>query len=142
MGITIYTSPSSSLPLLIPSSCNPNRLLSSTTSGDGQNAITGLYQCRGDLTNSECYKCVSKIPDILGKLSGLVPTTRVQLNGCYLWCEVLRFRQVSGTQMLFKVCGRFRPKEVGSMREGRRRLGWSDDGGDDDGGDNGGRELG
>ncbi|KAF7818473.1 plasmodesmata-located protein 3-like [Senna tora] len=163
MGVTIYTSPSSSsssLPLLIlfavlsiflcpvspadntnmvykgcaeqklqdPSgiysqnlkslmgslvSQSEQKAFSSTTSGDGQNAITGLYQCRGDLTNSECYKCVSKIPDMLGKLCGLVAAARVQLNGCYLRYEVVGFRQVSGTQMLFKVCGSIQAKGSG-----------------------------
>lgn len=77
----------------------------STTSGGGQNAIMGLYQCRGDLTNSECYKCVSKIPDMLDKLCGQVVAVRVQLNGCYLRYEIVGFKQVSGTQLLYKICG-------------------------------------
>lgn len=79
----------------------------STTSGDGggQNGIKGLYQCRGDLSNSECYKCVSKIPDMIGKLCGLVAAARVQLNGCYLRYEIVGFKEVSGTQLLYKVCG-------------------------------------
>ncbi|KAJ1416654.1 Gnk2-homologous domain [Sesbania bispinosa] len=77
-----------------------------TTAGDGQNAITGAYQCRGDLTNSDCYTCVSKIPGMLGKLcGGDVAAARVQLSGCYLRYEVVGFKQVPQTQLLYKVCG-------------------------------------
>ncbi|KAJ0111033.1 hypothetical protein Patl1_01704 [Pistacia atlantica] len=41
-----------------------------TTSGDGQNAIMGLYQCRGDLAVTQCNTCVSKISDMVDKLCG------------------------------------------------------------------------
>ncbi|KAK4281334.1 hypothetical protein QN277_012842 [Acacia crassicarpa] len=81
------------------------KVFASTTSGDGQNAIRGLYQCRGDLSNSDCYKCVSKIPDMLDKLCGQVVAARIQLSGCYLRYEIVGFKQVSGTQLLYKVCG-------------------------------------
>ncbi|WCJ38204.1 plasmodesmata-located protein 1 [Euphorbia peplus] len=76
-----------------------------TSSGDGQTAISGLFQCRGDLTNSQCYTCVSKIPNLVNKLCGEVVAVRVQLSGCYLSYEVAGFKQVSGTELLFKVCG-------------------------------------
>lgn len=84
-----------------------------TTSGDGQNAIMGLYQCRGDLTNTSCYSCVSKIPDIANKLCGEAIAARVQLNGCYLKYEVVGFKQVSETELLYKVCGSTQVSETG-----------------------------
>ena len=72
-----------------------------------QNALTGAYQCRGDLSNSECYNCVSKIPNMLGRLCGGddVAAARVQLSGCYLRYEVVGFKVVPATQLLYKVCG-------------------------------------
>ncbi|TKY62316.1 Cysteine-rich repeat secretory protein 3 [Spatholobus suberectus] len=70
-----------------------------------QNALSGAYQCRGDLTNSDCYSCVSKIPGMLDRLCGDVVAARVQLSGCYLRYEVAGFKQVPPTQMLYKVCG-------------------------------------
>ncbi|KAL2323397.1 hypothetical protein Fmac_027776 [Flemingia macrophylla] len=76
-----------------------------TTSGEGQNVIMGLYQCRGDLSNTACYNCVSKIPDMLDNLCGKVVAARVQLIGCYLRYEVVGFKQVPQTQLLYKVCG-------------------------------------
>ncbi|KAG9149436.1 hypothetical protein Leryth_003375 [Lithospermum erythrorhizon] len=48
-----------------------------TTSGQGQTAIFGLFQCRA----------------------------RVQLGGCYMRYEVSGFKEVSGTELLYKICG-------------------------------------
>ncbi|KAH7577723.1 hypothetical protein JRO89_XS01G0290300 [Xanthoceras sorbifolium] len=81
------------------------KTFATTTSGDGQNAIMGLYQCRGDLTLPQCYTCVSKIPDMADKLCGKAVAALVQLSGCYLRYEVIGFKQVSETELLYKVCG-------------------------------------
>ncbi|KAJ8899306.1 hypothetical protein K2173_018280 [Erythroxylum novogranatense] len=78
---------------------------STSTSGDSQASITGLYQCRGDLTTAQCYTCVSKIPETVEKLCGKVIAARVQLSGCYLKYEVIGFKQASETDLLYKVCG-------------------------------------
>lgn len=88
------------------------------TSGDGQNAIMGLYQCRGDLSNDLCHACVTKVPDLIDKLCGKVVAARVQLSGCYLKYEVAGFKQVSETELLYKVCGS--TKASGTEFEGRR----------------------
>ncbi|XP_028794550.1 plasmodesmata-located protein 3-like [Neltuma alba] len=92
---------------------------SSTTSGDNQNAIMGLYQCRGDLTNSDCYNCVSKIPDLLDKLCGKVAAARIQLVGCSMRYEIVGFKQIPETQLLYKVCGK---KAKGDGLEQRREA--------------------
>ncbi|KAK4794900.1 hypothetical protein SAY86_012894 [Trapa natans] len=76
-----------------------------TTSGSGQTTITGLFQCRGDLSNSDCYNCVSGLPILSDKLCGRAIAARVQLYGCYLLYEVAGFAQVSGMEMLYKTCG-------------------------------------
>ncbi|KAK7345730.1 hypothetical protein VNO77_16340 [Canavalia gladiata] len=76
-----------------------------TTSGDDRNVMMGLYQCRGDLSNTACYNCVSKIPDMLDRLCGKVVAARIQLIGCFLRYEVVGFKQVPETQLLYKVCG-------------------------------------
>ncbi|RDX71072.1 Cysteine-rich repeat secretory protein 3, partial [Mucuna pruriens] len=94
-----------------PSSLKP--LLASLVAESGQkgfaattqNALTGAYQCRGDLSNSDCYSCVSQIPGMLERLCGDVAAARVQLSGCYLRYEVVGFKQVPATQLLYKVCG-------------------------------------
>ncbi|XP_028793363.1 plasmodesmata-located protein 2 isoform X2 [Neltuma alba] len=76
-----------------------------TTSGSGQNALTGLFQCRGDLTNSDCYNCVSRLPVLADKLCGKTIASRVQLLGCYMLYQVAGFAEISGMQMLYKTCG-------------------------------------
>ncbi|CAO2832183.1 unnamed protein product [Amaranthus hypochondriacus] len=75
-----------------------------TTSGGPQNTISGLYQCRGDLSNADCYNCVSKLPQLSDQLCGKVSASRVQLLGCYMLYEVSGFTQISGLQTLYKVC--------------------------------------
>ncbi|XWS08732.1 hypothetical protein CRYUN_Cryun40dG0026300 [Craigia yunnanensis] len=76
-----------------------------TTTGTGQTTITGLFQCRGDLSNSDCYNCVSQLPTLANKLCGKTIASRIQLYGCYMLYEVAGFAQISGMEMLFKTCG-------------------------------------
>ncbi|KAK8661599.1 hypothetical protein V6N13_091197 [Hibiscus sabdariffa] len=76
-----------------------------TTTGTGQTTITGLFQCRGDLSNSDCYNCASRLPTLADKLCGKTLAARIQLYGCYMLYEVAGFAQISGMEMLFKTCG-------------------------------------
>uniref|UniRef100_A0A7N0URW0 Gnk2-homologous domain-containing protein n=1 Tax=Kalanchoe fedtschenkoi TaxID=63787 RepID=A0A7N0URW0_KALFE len=75
-----------------------------TTSGGGQSTVTGLFQCRGDLSNADCYNCVSKLPVMTDRLCGKVVAARVQLYGCYMLYEVAGFAQISGLEMLYRTC--------------------------------------
>ncbi|KAA3454504.1 cysteine-rich repeat secretory protein 3-like isoform X1 [Gossypium australe] len=60
-----------------------------TTTGTAQTTINGLFQCRGDLSNSDCYNCVSKLPTLSDKLCGSnTIASRIQLVGCYMLYEV------------------------------------------------------
>ncbi|XP_021899446.1 cysteine-rich repeat secretory protein 3-like isoform X2 [Carica papaya] len=76
-----------------------------TTTGTGQTTITGLFQCRGDLSNTDCYNCVSRLPVLSDKLCGKTIAARVQLYGCYILYEIAGFAQISGMEMLYKTCG-------------------------------------
>ncbi|XP_054795021.1 plasmodesmata-located protein 2-like isoform X3 [Prosopis cineraria] len=93
------------------------------TSGSGQTALTGLFQCRGDLTNSDCYSCVSRLPVLADKLCGKTVASRVQLLGCYMLYEAAGFAQISGMQMLYKTCGA--TNVAGSGFEERRDAAFS-----------------
>ncbi|KAF7837421.1 Cysteine-rich repeat secretory protein 3 [Senna tora] len=93
------------------------------TAGNGQTAITGLFQCRGDLSNSDCYNCVSRLPVLSNKLCGKTVAARVQLLGCYMLYEVSGFAQISGMQMLYKTCGA--SNVAGSGFEERRDTAFS-----------------
>ncbi|KAL6532451.1 hypothetical protein OROGR_014421 [Orobanche gracilis] len=76
------------------------------TSGPSPTTITGLFQCRGDLSNADCYNCVGKLPALLVKRCGSVVAARIQLLGCYMMYEGAGFPQVSGLEMLYKSCSR------------------------------------
>ncbi|KAG4908291.1 hypothetical protein JHK84_056819 [Glycine max] len=75
------------------------------TAGSGQSSMTGLFQCRDDLSNSDCYNCVSRLPVLSDKLCGKTTAARIQLLGCYMLYEVVGFTQISGMQILYKTCG-------------------------------------
>lgn len=94
-----------------------------TTTGTGQTTITGLFQCRGDLSNSDCYNCASQLPTLANKLCGKTIAARIQLYGCYMLYEVAGFAQISGMEMLFKTCGA--TNVAGSGFEERRDTAFS-----------------
>ncbi|CAA6666481.1 unnamed protein product [Spirodela intermedia] len=76
------------------------------SAANGQPALFGLFQCRGDISPSDCAACVGRIPTMWVRLCGqAAAAARVQLNGCYGLYEVSGFPQVSGTKMLYKTCG-------------------------------------
>lgn len=77
-----------------------------TSSGSGQASVSGLFQCRGDLSNVECYTCVSRLPILMNKLCGKTVAARIQLLGCYMLYEVSGFAQISGMELLYKTCGK------------------------------------
>ncbi|XP_062102888.1 plasmodesmata-located protein 2-like [Humulus lupulus] len=68
-------------------------------------SFTGIFQCRGDLRNVDCYNCVSKLPSMAETLCGKTVAARFQLYGCYLLYKVYGFTQISSMEMLFKTCG-------------------------------------
>nr|GMD69074.1 cysteine-rich repeat secretory protein 3-like isoform X2 [Ipomoea batatas] len=76
-----------------------------TAAGSGQSSIAGLFQCRGDLSASDCSDCVQKTTDMSKNLCGDSIAGRVQLVGCYIRYEVSGFRQVGPTELLYKLCG-------------------------------------
>ncbi|KAF8394233.1 hypothetical protein HHK36_020440 [Tetracentron sinense] len=75
-----------------------------TTSGQAQTTISGLFQCRGDLSNVDCYTCISKLPEISNRLCGKSVAARVQLLGCSIRYEIVGYQQISGFDLLFKTC--------------------------------------
>lgn len=74
-----------------------------TTSPD--QSLFALFQCRGDLSSSDCSSCVSKAVSMWSILCSDTVAARVQLGGCYVLYEIAGFPQVSSSQMLYKTCG-------------------------------------
>ena len=78
---------------------------SSSASTASSTSVFGLFQCRGDLSASDCAACVSRAVSSWQGVCGASVAARVQLAGCLALYEVSGFPQVSGIQMLFKTCG-------------------------------------
>ncbi|KAK3150438.1 hypothetical protein QOZ80_3AG0233140 [Eleusine coracana subsp. coracana] len=76
-----------------------------TSSSPGSASVFGLFQCRGDLSGSDCASCVSRAASSWSNVCGASVAARVQLAGCLALYEISGFPQVSGVQMLFKTCG-------------------------------------
>ncbi|PKA52103.1 Cysteine-rich repeat secretory protein 3 [Apostasia shenzhenica] len=76
-----------------------------TASSSSGQPIFGLFQCRGDLSSSDCSACIAKAVPMWSSICGATVAARVQLAGCYALYEISGFPQVSGTQMLYKTCG-------------------------------------
>ncbi|XP_010522531.1 PREDICTED: cysteine-rich repeat secretory protein 56 isoform X1 [Tarenaya hassleriana] len=110
-----------------------------TTTGNDQNALVGLFQCRGDLTASQCYDCVSRVPKLVSKLCGADnAAARVQLAGCYLRYEVSGFRQTDPTEMLYRVCGKRHSGDPGFVGKRESAFGMAENGVKTSGGGGGG----
>ncbi|KAI3801099.1 hypothetical protein L1987_29201 [Smallanthus sonchifolius] len=68
-------------------------------------SITGLYQCRGDLSNTDCNTCVKKLLATIQRVCNRdTIAARAQLVGCYMRYEVVGFQQVPAMEMLYKQC--------------------------------------
>ncbi|KAA8534692.1 hypothetical protein F0562_032209 [Nyssa sinensis] len=74
-----------------------------TSVGDETAAIYGFFQCREDLSNGDCYNCVSKVAQMSNSLCGETIPTRVQLSGCYIHYEA-DGSEASGVELLHKTC--------------------------------------
>ncbi|XP_077249499.1 plasmodesmata-located protein 2-like [Tasmannia lanceolata] len=75
-----------------------------TTAGGGRNSISGLFQCRGDISNADCNNCVKMIPQMASTLCGQAIAGRIHLTGCYMVYQTSDFPQGSGTDLLYKIC--------------------------------------
>ncbi|KAI3678776.1 hypothetical protein L6452_38079 [Arctium lappa] len=104
---------------LISQSSTTNFFKTTAAAGNGggdpsTTSITGLYQCRGDLSTTDCNACVKKIPEAVERLcGGNTIAARVQLDSCYLRYEVVGFPSASPTDLLFKRCGSTRASGSG-----------------------------
>ncbi|PSR98106.1 Cysteine-rich repeat secretory protein like, partial [Actinidia chinensis var. chinensis] len=74
-----------------------------TSAGDEQVAISGLFQCRNDLSNYECHNCVTRLPEKSKSFCGTNAPVRVHLSGCYMRYKVEGF-QTSRLELQHKTC--------------------------------------
>ncbi|KAJ0014848.1 hypothetical protein Pint_20361 [Pistacia integerrima] len=69
--------------------------------------VSGLFQCRRDLSNDDCYNCVNSLPEISNTSCNKAAAARIQLHGCYFRYQTneLSIHQTSKFEVLHKVCG-------------------------------------
>ncbi|WRX24688.1 Gnk2-homologous domain - like 10 [Theobroma cacao] len=85
-----------------------------TTTGDDNTGISGLFQCRGDLSNNECYKCITSLPEMCNTLCSEAVSARIQLHGCYVHYEADVFMEESSQyELLHKICGAKKAEALG-----------------------------
>ncbi|XP_057803037.1 plasmodesmata-located protein 2-like [Salvia miltiorrhiza] len=88
-----HTSPNPSHVLLLPNlfqeliTHSSKAAFFKTIVGDEKTAISGLFQCRKDLSSDECRNCVITSSDLSENLCGKILPARIQLRGCYVRYE-------------------------------------------------------
>ncbi|XP_031384895.1 plasmodesmata-located protein 6-like [Punica granatum] len=75
------------------------------TGSTAEDTVSGFYQCRGDLSPSSCFSCVSKAVSQLGTFCVKSTGGAVQLQGCLMKYDNTTFLGVEDKSVLFKRCG-------------------------------------
>ncbi|XP_059436071.1 plasmodesmata-located protein 3-like [Corylus avellana] len=75
--------------------------------GGSEAAVSGLFQCRGDISEEECYRCVNTVAQMSNSLCSQAMAARVQLFGCYTHYEAGGFHETSTskTNLRHNTCG-------------------------------------
>ncbi|QHO03438.1 plasmodesmata-located protein 6 [Arachis hypogaea] len=67
--------------------------------------VYGLYQCRGDLSNDRCSRCVERAVNQLGTLCLDACGGALQLDGCFVKYDNVSFLGVEDKTAVMKKCG-------------------------------------
>ncbi|CAL0300011.1 unnamed protein product [Lupinus luteus] len=76
--------------------------------------ISGLFQCRKDITTQDCFTCVNSLPHMSNTLCSNSISARVQLDGCYIKYEQEKVLETSDEELSdqsdsnllhYKICG-------------------------------------
>ncbi|XP_052195342.1 plasmodesmata-located protein 7-like isoform X2 [Diospyros lotus] len=70
-----------------------------------QDALYGLYQCRGDLSMPDCATCVARAVTHLDSLCHYTCGAAVQLPGCFVKYDNASFLGVQDKTVVLKKCG-------------------------------------
>ncbi|XVF43577.1 hypothetical protein PTKIN_Ptkin02bG0050900 [Pterospermum kingtungense] len=74
-------------------------------SANSQDTVYGLFQCRGDLSNGYCGRCVAKAVSQLGTLCLDSTGGALQLEGCFVKYDNTTFLGVEDKTVVVKRCG-------------------------------------
>lgn len=79
-------------------------------SNDHVGPVLGRFQCRNDLTQSECRNCMKNFPELSKNLCGSNIPVRIQLSGCYVHYQPDGI-ETSRVQLLHKTCSKYKVKK-------------------------------
>ncbi|KAK9277334.1 hypothetical protein L1049_006875 [Liquidambar formosana] len=82
-----------------------NKFTVTGTSSNPHDTVYGLFQCRGDLQNSDCAKCVAHSVSQLGVLCLDSCGGALQLEGCLIKYDNTTFLGVEDKTVVVKKCG-------------------------------------
>ncbi|PPD67987.1 hypothetical protein GOBAR_DD35130 [Gossypium barbadense] len=71
----------------------------------GSSAVYGLFQCRGDLNNRDCNRCVAKAVSQIGTLCFYSTGGVLQLERCLVKYDNVTFLGVEDKTVVVKKCG-------------------------------------
>ncbi|XP_044492587.1 plasmodesmata-located protein 6-like [Mangifera indica] len=74
-------------------------------SSTSQDALYGLFQCRGDLNNADCGRCVANAVSQLGNMCANSCGGALQLDGCFVKYDNTTFLGVEDKTVLVNKCG-------------------------------------
>lgn len=87
------------------SSANFNNFKISLPGSTQSDIVYGLFQCRGDLSNSDCHDCVVHAVSQLGSLCVGTSGGALQLEGCFVKYDNISFLGVADKAVVAKKCG-------------------------------------
>ncbi|CAJ1976271.1 unnamed protein product [Sphenostylis stenocarpa] len=83
-----------------------HKFFRTTEAGSDDTVISGLFQCRDDISKEECFSCVSLLPQMSNTLCSDSISARVQLDGCYFRYETEEATgELRSNGLLHKECG-------------------------------------
>ncbi|KAJ0039174.1 hypothetical protein Pint_22373 [Pistacia integerrima] len=74
-------------------------------SSTSQEALYGLFQCRGDLNNADCGRCVARAVSQLGTICANSCGGALQLEGCFVKYDNTSFLGVEDKTVVVRKCG-------------------------------------
>ncbi|GAV66673.1 Stress-antifung domain-containing protein [Cephalotus follicularis] len=84
---------------------NYNNFTIQGLSTNSQDTIYSLYQCRGDLSNGDCARCVARAVSQLGTVCLDSIGAALQLEGCFVKYDNRSFLGVEDNTEVLKKCG-------------------------------------
>ncbi|KAA8529012.1 hypothetical protein F0562_033500 [Nyssa sinensis] len=99
------------------SSLNFNSVKISLPGSSKNDIVYGLFQCRGDLSNSDCKDCVAHSVSQLNIICGDSTGGALQLEGCFVKYDNISFLGVEDKTVVSKDCGPLTGYDSGSLTQ-------------------------